>query len=83
MITDIQFDALAALCNMQPGTGRCDGARNVMVRGMSIPEAAEARNTDRASLYASLKSINRALRLVHQAVTGQLAGEAKGENDAS
>lgn len=83
MITDIQFDALAALCNMQPGTGRCDGARNVMVRGMSIPEAAKDRGTDRASLYASLKSLNRTLRLVHQAVTGNLPVEPKGAEDAS
>lgn len=72
-ITPIQFDALATLSKLRPDSMGYAGARMVFVEGLTISQAAARIGTHRSTVSPSVKTLRRAITLVHQAVTGEKA----------
>lgn len=73
MITQIQFDALAALCRLRKESKTFAAVQDVMVCGLTVSESATKHNVHCTSVYSTYKSMIQSVRLVHQAVTGTKA----------
>lgn len=70
-MTNTQFDALARLTRLRPGSATAEAARSVLLDGLTPSEAGRKHNTHRSNVSASVKSIRRILPLVYVAVTGE------------
>lgn len=70
MITDIQFEALAALAKLHADSKSRRAAREVFVCGYEIESAAKNHGLTADVVEVCMGSITRAIKLTHQAVTG-------------
>lgn len=70
MITDIQFEALAALAKLHSNSVSRAAAKDVFVLGLTLEDAADKHGSRPEVVDLTVKSIHRAIRLTHTAVTG-------------
>lgn len=64
-MTPKQFDALATLLRMRPGSTR-DAARAVMVKGLSVADAAREVGTPYVQAYKAVQRARKGLELVQR-----------------
>ena len=65
MLNAKQFDALATLLRMRPGSTR-DAARAVMVKGLSVADAAREVDTPYVQAYKAVQRARKGLELVQR-----------------